>query len=1011
MYACRQFALWRGLELSCRRQWAEATLSVRRWYKDTNSDRPSRGNKGTPTECKSTEGVSGNQAECPQTTPAAGHGEPVTAVLRSLSRPAAPAPALSLAAATAATAPPVSVWVQNTAARVTTTDSSAPRTAESGRPAHTSCTASMSADVLTTAELGHGSSASARQVFRFEGGIVFSSDFDSGNLGNVERIGGGGAVEEPNDVIAGSRPAAALATASKAEFNVWTMRDNCGGDREGKSDSWFYFSVKGVSAGSTLRIHLMNFKQKKLFTQSWLPVFKTTHDPYKAFGRLKEKPSLSKDDEGRFILSIDFRIGSPNQTTWFAFTYPYSYNSLQKTLLRLESTYAATAGTGQHLASQDMASMQASTTSLASSSSTSLHLGRKAEPTKQQIPSDLYFHREPLIYTSYGRQVDLITLSSTRGKQDELEPRLPGLFPDGSIPTSARFKDKKVVFISARVHPGEVPSSHVFNGLLEFLLRGDDVRAKELRERFVFKLVPMLNPDGVSRGHFRSDTRGVNLNRVYIKPHCHAHPSIYAVRQLMLYHHCLGSHMANCPLSAMSEEEVCEAFTKFDLMSAIKLPLAYDDLKADAPWGEEMNGDPVLPRCSCNFSISRQSGLVLYVDLHAHANRQGCFMFGNHFGDASQQALSELFPKLCSLNSPFFEFGQCAFSESGMKSKEGSGRVAMHRATNLVHCYTLECHYGSSRAPNPVVMINTTDGRVSPVTKSYACALYEVKHFEQVGRALGVSILDLLGQNPWSRLNKLTPPMTVHRLRNTLEAAISRVRVQDGEKGKRHGQDARGRADGAGASKWTTSKLDLEDAQPQLNRRAASRVRPSGPSVPPGRGCTVQKRPAMTAAAAAAQRRPSVVSLNGSKSNTVLGRWEVIGDPENMRLRSQTNLLSSQRSAGTLSRHQPAAGRAVHRARLAAGVQLPDVSPPGTLSVRGHTTHWNHGSGSALKSRQTARTRGTATVKPPTFRPGSHSTGHHRLQVHRPSPSVMITSPKRHARQSRSVCTPVRTRH
>ena len=40
--------------------------------------------------------------------------------------------------------------------------------------------------------------------------------------------------------------------------------------------------------------------------------------------------------------------------------------------------------------------------------------------------------------------------------------------------------------------------------------------AKAFRERFVLKIIPMLNPDGVYHGHYRCDTKGVDLNRTYV---------------------------------------------------------------------------------------------------------------------------------------------------------------------------------------------------------------------------------------------------------------------------------------------------------------------------------------------------------------------------------------------------------------------------------------------------------------------------------------------------------------
>lgn len=73
-------------------------------------------------------------------------------------------------------------------------------------------------------------------------------------------------------------------------------------------------------------------------------------------------------------------------------------------------------------------------------------------------------------------------------------------------------KHKKAIVLTARVHPGETNSSYMIKGTIDFLLSNSH-QARALRKKFLFKIVPMLNPDGVIYGNYRCSLLGVDLNR------------------------------------------------------------------------------------------------------------------------------------------------------------------------------------------------------------------------------------------------------------------------------------------------------------------------------------------------------------------------------------------------------------------------------------------------------------------------------------------------------------------
>lgn len=91
---------------------------------------------------------------------------------------------------------------------------------------------------------------------------------------------------------------------------------------------------------------------------------------------------------------------------------------------------------------------------------------------------------------------------------------------------------KKYIVAVARVHPAETVGSWVMEGFLRFIA-SKHPEAANLRNKFIFKIVPMLNPDGVIIGNSRTSMSGNDLNRTYINPSPERHPEISALKKMV----------------------------------------------------------------------------------------------------------------------------------------------------------------------------------------------------------------------------------------------------------------------------------------------------------------------------------------------------------------------------------------------------------------------------------------------------------------------------------------------
>tara|TARA_R110002153_G_scaffold104022_2_gene241580 strand:+ start:3459 stop:4586 length:1128 start_codon:yes stop_codon:yes gene_type:complete len=136
---------------------------------------------------------------------------------------------------------------------------------------------------------------------------------------------------------------------------------------------------------------------------------------------------------------------------------------------------------------------------------------------------------------SYERHLDLLSWAqnSSACRQEYLGETLDGR--DMSLLVVGEPEEgKKVIWVTARQHPGETMAEWLIEGFLERLLDEDDGLSRQLLDKVVFYIVPNMNPDGSVRGHLRTNAKGVNLNREWQAPSMENSPEVYLVKQKML---------------------------------------------------------------------------------------------------------------------------------------------------------------------------------------------------------------------------------------------------------------------------------------------------------------------------------------------------------------------------------------------------------------------------------------------------------------------------------------------
>ncbi|XP_062856327.1 cytosolic carboxypeptidase 4 [Trichomycterus rosablanca] len=354
---------------------------------------------------------------------------------------------------------------------------------------------------------------------------------------------------------------------------------------------WFYFEVSGMEVNVSYRFNIVNCeKSNSQFNYGMQPVV------YSVREALEGRPHWVRAGTeicyyrncfcsggfGRrqcfYTLTFSLTFRHPDDVCYIAYHYPYTYSALQS-----------------HL---------------------QVHQ-RSVDPRK------IFFRQQTLCNTLGGNACPLITITAA--------PKTH------SWKHLHQLRNRACVFLSARVHPGECNSSWVMKGTLDFLC-SDDAVAESLRENYVFKIVPMLNPDGVVHGNHRCSLSADDLNRQWLKPDPVLSPTIYHTKGLLYY-----------------------------LRSTGNPPLVFCDYH-----GHSRKNNAFLYGCSVKETLWQSGSTVNTSSLKE---------------DPGYRTIAKTLDRIA----PAFSFNSCNFLVE--KSRASTARVVVWREMGVLRSYTMESTY------------------------------------------------------------------------------------------------------------------------------------------------------------------------------------------------------------------------------------------------------------------------------------------------------------------------------